>query len=106
VPSLDQFTQEIRIASNNTTGLGYQAGVFSFEEDLDIESFDCPAPDSTDTWAIATQRQDSKALGIFGSLNYKFDNGLTLQAGARWNHDKRRMTAARPVDDRPFFPGF
>jgi len=106
VPSLDQFTQEVRIASNNKTGLGYQAGVFYFDENLDIESFDFPAPTSTDSWAVATQRQDSKALGIFGSLNYKFDNGLTLQAGARWNHDKRKMVAARPVDDRPFFPGF
>jgi iron complex outermembrane receptor protein len=106
IPSLDQFTQEVRVASNNSTGLGYQAGVFYFHENLDITSFDFPAPDSTDIWAIATQRQVSKALGIFGSLNYKFDNGLTLQAGARWNHDKRRMTAARPLDDRPFFPGF
>ena len=106
IPSLDQFTQEVRVASNNSTGLGYQAGIFYFNEKLDIESFDFTAPDSTDVWAIATQRQDSKALGIFGSLNYKFDNGLTLQAGARWNHDKRRMTAARPLDDRPFFPGF
>jgi iron complex outermembrane receptor protein len=106
VPSLDQFTQEVRVASNNSTGLGYQAGVFYFNEKLNIESFDFPAPDSTDIWAIATQRQTSKALGIFGSLNYKFDVGLTLQAGARWNHDKRKMTAARPLDDRPFFPGF
>ena len=106
IPSLDQFTQEVRVASNNSTGLGYQAGVFYFHENLDITSFDFTAPNSTDIWAIATQRQVSKALGIFGSLNYKFDNGLTLQAGARWNHDKRRMTAARPLDDRPFFPGF
>jgi iron complex outermembrane receptor protein len=106
VPSLDQFTQEMRVASNNSTGLGYQAGVFYFHENLDITSYDFTAPNSTDIWAVATQRQVSKALGIFGSLNYKFDNGLTLQAGARWNHDKRRMTAARPLDDRPFFPGF
>jgi len=106
VPSLDQFTQEVRVASNNSTGLGYQAGIFYFNEKLDIESFDFPAPDSTDVWAIATQRQVSKAVGIFGSLNYKFDNGPTLQAGARWNHDKRKMVAARPLDDRPFFPGF
>jgi iron complex outermembrane receptor protein len=106
IPSLDQFTQEVRVASNNSAGLGYQAGIFYFHENLDITSFDFTAPDSTDIWAIATQRQVSKALGIFGSLNYKFYNGLTLQAGARWNHDKRRMTAARPLDDRPFFPGF
>ena len=106
IPSLDQFTQEIRLSSNNTGGLGYQAGIFYLNEKLDIESFDFVAPDSEEVWAIATQRQDSDALGIFGSINYKFDNGLTLQAGARWNHDKRKMTAARPLDTRPFFPGF
>ncbi|MCY7339862.1 MAG: TonB-dependent receptor [Sphingomonas bacterium] len=102
VPSLDQFTQEVRVASNNKTGLGYQAGVFYFTEKLDIESFDYVAPDSTTVNAIALQRQNSNALGIFGSLNYKFDNGLTLQAGARWNHDKRRMKASRPFDTRGF----
>ena len=105
VPSLDQFTQEIRIASNNVGGLGYQAGVFYFDEDLDIESFDYPSPDSTTFNAIAVQRQESKALGIFGSVNYAFDNGLTLQAGARWNHDKKKMVADRPFDTRLFFGG-
>jgi iron complex outermembrane receptor protein len=103
IPSLDQFTQELRIASNNSTGLGYQAGVFYFDENLDIESFDFPAPDATDPWAIVNQRQDAKAAGIFGSLNYKFDNGLTLQAGARWNHDKKKLTADRLFDLRPGF---
>ena len=48
IPSLDQFTQELRIASNNSTGLGYQAGVFYFDENLDIETFDFPAPDAPD----------------------------------------------------------
>ena len=45
VLSLDQFTQEVRIASNNRSWLGYQAGVFYFDEDLDIESLDfAPSP--------------------------------------------------------------
>jgi iron complex outermembrane receptor protein len=119
VPSLDQFTQEVRIASNNSTGLGYQAGIFYFDEDLDIESLDfgpvadpllfpAPAygtPTSPNPSAVVNQRQDAKALGIFGSLNYKFDNGLTLQAGARWNHDKKKLFAERPVDLRPGFIG-
>jgi iron complex outermembrane receptor protein len=105
IPSLDQFTQEVRIASNNVGGLGYQAGIFYFDEDLDIESFDYPAPDSTTFNAIAVQRQESEAIGIFGSVNYAFDNGLTLQAGARWNHDEKEMVADRPFDTRPFFGG-
>ncbi len=105
VPGLDQFTQEVRIASNNKGGLGYQAGIFYFNEKLNIASYDFVAPDSVIKNAIAIQRQDSNALGIFGSLNYDFGNGLKLQAGARWNHDKRVMDASRPFDTRGFFGG-
>ncbi len=106
VPSLDQFTQELRIASNNTTGLGYQLGVFYFNEKLDITSYDYSNPTDVDPSAIAVQRQDSEALGVFGSLNYQFESGLKLQAGARYNHDKRTMVASRPYDVRPAFLGF
>ncbi|MFC0588369.1 TonB-dependent receptor [Novosphingobium aquiterrae] len=106
VPSLDQFTQELRIASNNDGGLGYQLGVFYFNEKLDIASYDYGSPTDVTPAAAAFQRQDSDALGVFGSLNYKFDSGLKLQAGARYNHDKRTLTASRPLDVRPGFLGF
>lgn len=105
IPSLDQFTQEVRLASNAKTGLGYQVGLFYFNEKLDIQSFDFGAPTAITPSAIVNQRQDSKALGLFGSVNYKFDMGLTLQAGARWNHDKKRLTADRLFDLRPGFIG-
>src|SRR5689334_9334793 len=104
IPSLDQFTQEVRIASNQKPqGLGYQAGVFFLNEKLNIESFDFGTPTTTVPDAVALQRQVSNSLGIFGTVNYKFADGLTLQAGARWNHDKKEMTASRPIDTR--FPG-
>jgi iron complex outermembrane receptor protein len=120
VPSLKQFTQEVRVASNNTgTGLGYQAGVFYFSENLKIESLDFGppldpilfppptfgTPTATEPTAVVNQHQNAKSLGIFGSLNYKFDSGLTLQAGARWNHDKKKMVADRLFDVRPGFIG-
>ncbi|WP_260482602.1 TonB-dependent receptor [Sphingomicrobium flavum] len=106
VPGLDQFTAEVRIASNNSGGLGYQAGLFYFSEQLEISSFDFGTPTDTTPAAIALQEQDSDALGIFGSVNYAFDNGLTLQAGMRWNKDERDFTASRPTDNRPGFLGF
>ncbi|MCC6925142.1 TonB-dependent receptor [Novosphingobium sp.] len=106
VPSLDQITQELRIASNNKGGLGYQVGLFLFNEKLDITSYDFGSPTDTTPAAIATQRQDSDAVGVFGSVNYQFDNGLKLQAGLRYNHDKRAMVAERPVDTRPAFLNF
>ena len=106
VPSLDQFTQELRLASNNSGGLGYQFGVFYLNEKVDIESFDFGSPTDTAPSAIALQRQDSEAFGIFGALSYEMENGLKLQAGARYNDDKRKMVASRPVDTRPGFLGF
>ena len=105
IPDLDQFTQEVRIASNNTGGLGYQAGVFYFNEDLDIETFDFFTPIDTSPSAIVNQHQDSEAWGVFGSVNYQFDNGLKLQAGARWNHDDKKLVAEREFDLRPGFIG-
>lgn len=106
VPSLDQFTQELRIASNGDTALSYQFGVFYFNENVNIETLDFGSPQDVSPDAIALQRQDSEALGIFGSLSYDFGNGLTVQAGARYNDDSRDFTASRPLDTRPGFLGF
>ena len=104
VPSLDQFTQELRIASNKSGGFGYQAGVFYFDENLNIESFDFSNPTDLAPAAIVNQRQDATHEGIFGSVNYKF-GGTTLTAGARWNHDKKKLVADRLFDIRPLFVG-
>lgn len=106
VPSLDQFTQELRFASNNKGGLGYQFGLFFLSEKLDITSYDFGAPTDTQPAAIANQRQDSDAWGLFGSLSYEFDDGVKLQGGVRYNDDQRKMVAGRPVDTRPGFLGF
>ncbi|MFC4292722.1 TonB-dependent receptor [Sphingorhabdus arenilitoris] len=106
VPSLRQLTQELRIASNNDGGLGYQAGFFYFDEKLRIETLDYGSPQDVSADAIALQDQRSKAWALFGSVNYKTENGLTLQAGARYNDDKRDFVASRPVDTRPGFLGF
>jgi iron complex outermembrane receptor protein len=108
VPKLNQFTQEVRVASNHTgPGFGYQGGLFYFDENLKILSLDFGDPDtptSPDPSAIVHQHQDAKSVGIFGSVNYKF-GGTTLQAGARWNHDKKRLVADRSFDIRPIFIG-
>ncbi|NJM51380.1 MAG: TonB-dependent receptor [Sphingomonadales bacterium] len=106
VPYLRQLTQELRIASNNDGGFGYQGGFFYFDEKLRIETLDYGTPQDVTADAIALQDQRSKAWALFGSVNYKAENGLTLQAGARYNNDKRDFVASRPVDTRPGFLGF
>jgi len=106
IPNLDQFTQEFRLASNSAGPFNYQAGVFYFNETVRIDSLDFGAPADLAPAAVANQRQHSEAFGIFGSASYKFDFGLTLQGGLRYNNDKRNFTAARPIDTRPGFLGF
>ncbi len=103
IPDLGQFTQEFRFSSNGDGPLSYQAGLFYFDEDLKIESFDFASPTALNPSAIVNQHQKSKALGIFGSLNYKLENGWALQAGARYNHDKKSLSAERLFDVRPLF---
>jgi iron complex outermembrane receptor protein len=97
VPSLDQFTQEVRIASNSWDKFGYQVGVFYFDENLDIESFSFPTPTSLTPDIAVAQRQDSKAWGLFGSFTYAFTDQFSMTAGLRYNDDKRDFTAVRTL---------
>lgn len=103
VPSLDQFTQEVRLSSNSSGPLSYQAGVFYFDEKVDIETFDFPAAQAPLPWAIADQRQESTAWGIFASASYDVSEMLRLTAGVRYSDDERKLRADRLLDTRPGF---
>lgn len=109
VPNLKQFTQEFRVASNGDGPLSYQAGVFYFDEDLDIVSDNYStlgdpnnAPDGVNI--RVSQKQNSKAYGIFGSLTYQLTEQLSVTGGIRYNEDKRSFVAVRSRDTQ--FPNF
>ena len=95
VPDLDQLTQEVRLSSNNDEGLKWQAGVFYFDEDLAIASYNYDNPQDTFATVTALQQQNSKAWGVFGSLTYPVSEQLALTAGVRYNNDKRRLDVGR-----------
>jgi iron complex outermembrane recepter protein len=109
VPKLTQFTQEFRIASNGNTALSYQAGLFYFNEKLDIVSENYStlgdpnnAPGGVNI--LVSQAQKSKAYGVFGSLTYKLTDQFSVTGGIRYNDDKRRYNVIRSKDSQ--FPGF
>ena len=109
VPTLKQFTQEFRVASNNDGALSYQAGVFYFNENLDIVSENYSTMGDPNNAVdgvniIVSQAQNSKAYGLFGSMTYQLTDQLSVTGGLRYNDDKRDFVAVRSKDTQ--FPGF
>ncbi len=109
VPSLKQFTQELRLESNGDGPLSYQAGFFYFDEKLSIRSdnFSTLGDPNNPVGGInivVSQRQKSEAYGIFGSLTYQLSDQFSVTGGLRYNDDKRRFTAVRSRESQ--FPNF
>ena len=109
IPDLKQFTQELRIASNGDGPLSYQAGIFFFDEELEIVSNNFStlgdplnAPGGINI--IVSQRQESEALGIFGSLTYDLSDQFSVTGGIRYNDDQRDFIVVRSQDTQ--FPTF
>ena len=97
VPDLDQLTQEVRVESQYDGPLNWQAGVYYFDEDYDLESF---AYDSL-AGGVQTQflsaNQTNQAFALFGSLAYQVSDALGLRAGVRYSNDEKRFTTGQPV---------
>ncbi|MFM9977907.1 MAG: TonB-dependent receptor [Sphingomonadaceae bacterium] len=109
VPRLKQFTQEFRIASNGSGPLSYQAGLFYFNEQLQIvsENYSTLGDPNNATGGVnifVDQNQSSKAYGIFGSLTYALTEQLSVTGGIRYNDDKRDYVVVRSRDTQ--FPNF
>ena len=102
IPSLDQFTQEFRLESNEWGKFDWQAGVFYFDEDLFVDSFNYSSTFGGGAQnGYATQRQQNKAWAIFAAGEYDVTDELTLRAGVRFTDDKKRYVAQRfdsPID--------
>ncbi|GMN03355.1 TonB-dependent receptor [Erythrobacter sp. MTPC3] len=109
IPDLEQFTQELRIASNGDGPLSYQAGIFYFDESLEIVSNNFStlgdplnAPGGINI--VVSQEQESEALGIFGSLTYALSDQFSVGGGIRYNDDTRDFVVVRSQDTQ--FPDF
>jgi iron complex outermembrane receptor protein len=102
IPDLDQFTQEIRIASEGEQRFGWLVGAFYFDEDLSAEtfSFTSIAPGNP-VEGFATQEQQAESYALFGSINYLPNDRWDLGAGIRFSTDEKDFAAERPD---PVFP--
>jgi iron complex outermembrane recepter protein len=96
IPTLDQFTQEVRLESQLEGALNWQAGVYYFDEDYDTEFF------SYDSLAGGVQNQylranqTNTAWAVFGSIVYDITPAFELRAGARYTNDDKDFVTGTP----------
>jgi iron complex outermembrane receptor protein len=103
VPKLRQVTQEFRVASKTKDPLQWLAGVYYFQEKLQVDSFnfDSFAPGDPQN-GYAVQHQTSKSYAAFGSLNYAISDALKIRGGIRYTNDRKDFDATRT--SHPFLP--
>lgn len=86
IDDLDQFTQEIRIASQASDRLFWQAGVFYFDSEFSVTTVPFFVPPTTVV-------HENTAWAVFGHVSYDVTDALTLTGGARFTDDEKDMEA-------------
>ncbi len=107
-----QFSQELRLASNDDGPFDWIVGGYFYKEDLkadnlyDIGQFarDLGAvPDPSDPTAplriAQPYDQDSESYAAFGQVSYAFTDALKANLGLRWTKDKKRMDFRTYADE-------
>ena len=105
LPKHKQFTQEFRLESTGKGALQWLAGVYYFNEQLKIDSFNYSSLGGNAQNGFATQDQDNKAYAVFGSVNLEVSPQLKLRGGLRYTKDDKDFFADR-FQAPPFSPTF
>ncbi|GAB5454268.1 MAG: TonB-dependent receptor [Henriciella sp.] len=104
VDDLTQTTHEIRVAYDDGGPVRAQAGVFIFDEIVNISSFSFDTLAPTQPVNGAAQRnQDTDSTGIFASVAYDVSDQVTLAGGVRFTDEEKVFTAGRTIG--PFGSG-
>ena len=107
LPDHSQLSQEFRWESRDWGTFDWQAGLYYFDEDLTIDSF------NYDTFANGVrngdvqQQQDNQAWAVFTSADFELGEAFTLSAGLRYTEDEKDFTAERflsPIGAGPIGP--
>ncbi|MCE4555544.1 TonB-dependent receptor [Roseateles cellulosilyticus] len=96
IPYLRQTTQEFRLQSNTGDPLQWIAGLYYFNEKLQVDSFNYDSFSAGDPQnGYAVQHQEAKSWAGFGNIKYAVTPELKVTAGLRYTHDQKDFDAAR-----------
>jgi len=100
----DKFvTQELRFASKDDSRVQWQAGAFSYHNELDNSNHNYLAkPDETELVALShtSDQKDTKNLGIFAEATFTLTDSMRMTLGARY--DDTTVVVSEFFYDNPF----
>ncbi len=92
-----QITHELRLSNGEEATLRWTAGLYAFNEEIDISSrsYDTLAGGAENGTAFQTQETDS--IAVFGSVAYDLTDRLIGQVGLRYTDESKDLTARRTL---------
>ncbi len=91
---LNQWTEELRFAGGSTDSFAWQAGVYYFDGSFTIKT-DPGFPPG------ATVKQTNRAFAGFVHGTWAFGENLSVEAGARYTNDEKKLIALVPTGITP-----
>ena len=92
---LQQFTQEIRLASTSEGPLSWQVGGYFFTSDFDVSTVGFPFPPPV------TVNHTNDAWALFGQLTYQLSDTLRLTGGLRYTDDEKDFVVLSGAAPQP-----
>ena len=123
INDLDQYTQELRLASDGSGAFNWQTGVYFFKENISYANTTAnntfqDADGNPGFGAYQFASQTNKSWAIFGQASYELGDSLTLTGGLRYTEDDIRLSqdtafftpnpadvTAQPDFSLPFYAG-
>ncbi len=92
---LEQFTQEIRLASTTDGPFSWQIGGFYFDSDFDVTTtgFTFPPP--------VTVNHTNEAWALFGQVTYQLTDTLRASGGIRYTDDQKDFIVVAGAAPQP-----
>lgn len=94
LPDHRQLSQEFRIESNEWGRFDWQAGLFYFDEDITVDSFNYDSLAGGVQNGHAVQEQRNKAWAAFASGEFDVTDKFKLRGGLRYTQDKKDFSAS------------
>ncbi len=92
-----QITHEIRLSNGEDAALRWTAGIYAFDEEIDISSYSYNTLAGGTENGSAFQTQETQSIAVFGSVAYDLTETLTGQVGLRYTDESKDLTARREV---------